>query len=276
MELPLEDDFSDVLSKAQKGLGLSTEKLAEQAGVEESTLRALRKGIFDREAARRTAGALGLNVDAVLALGSSTAAWRAVDPVAGLSRVSTPFFGGQVNAYLVWDRVTREALAFDCCTEAGPMLAFLETEKLSLEALILTHADGDHMGGLAGLRASRSFPVFASERERRRPDYAEAIAEGFVFEQGRFRVEAFSTPGHEEGHMSFEVAGLEEPVAIVGDALFPGSMGGSKFSYEESLRSLQRILELPGETVLASGHGPLTTVEQERRLNCFSGARAKS
>ena len=70
--------------------------------------------------------------------------------------------------------------------------------------------------------------------------------------------------------MTYVIDGLDRPVAIVGDAIFAGSMGGGMISYEDALRTnREKIMTLPDDTVLCSGHGPLTTVGEEKKNNPF-------
>lgn len=70
--------------------------------------------------------------------------------------------------------------------------------------------------------------------------------------------------------MTFVVAGLGRPIAIVGDSLFAGSMGGGNVSYEDALKNnLEKILTLPDETGPCPGHGPMTTVGEEKAHNPF-------
>jgi len=70
--------------------------------------------------------------------------------------------------------------------------------------------------------------------------------------------------------MTYVVTGLARPIAIVGDSLFAGSMGGGNVSYEDALRNnREKILTLPDETIICPGHGPLTTVGKEKRDNPF-------
>jgi hydroxyacylglutathione hydrolase len=78
------------------------------------------------------------------------------------------------------------------------------------------------------------------------------------------------TSGHSPGGMTFVVTGLSRPVAIVGDSLFAGSMGGGNVSYDDALRNnREKILTLPDETIVCPGHGPLTSVGKEKRDNPF-------
>jgi glyoxylase-like metal-dependent hydrolase (beta-lactamase superfamily II) len=70
--------------------------------------------------------------------------------------------------------------------------------------------------------------------------------------------------------MTYVVTGLSRPLAIAGDSLFAGSMGGGNVSYEDALRNnREKILTLPDEAVVCPGHGPLTTVGKEKRDNPF-------
>ena len=90
------------------------------------------------------------------------------------------------------------------------------------------------------------------------------------FELGGLRIDLLQTSGHSVGGITYWVRGLQRPVAIVGDAIFAGSMGGGMVSYEDALRNnREKILALPEETVLCPGHGPLTTVGEERQHNPF-------
>ena len=73
--------------------------------------------------------------------------------------------------------------------------------------------------------------------------------------------------------MTYVVTGLARPIAIVGDSLFAGSMGGGNVSYQDALRTnLEKILTLPNETIICPGHGPMTTVGEEKQNNPFFAA----
>ena len=71
------------------------------------------------------------------------------------------------------------------------------------------------------------------------------------------------------------MTGLARPIAIVGDSLFAGSMGGGNVSYRDALRNnVEKILTLPEETIISPGHGPMTTVGEEKRHNPFFAGRS--
>src|ERR1017187_8405054 len=99
---------------------------------------------------------------------------------------------------------------------------------------------------------------------------AEVFADGKVWTVGGVKIEARRTSGHARGGTTFVVRGLGREVAVVGDALFAGSMGGGMVSYEEALRTnRESIFTLGDETIVAPGHGPLTTVGEEKLHNPF-------
>ena len=87
---------------------------------------------------------------------------------------------------------------------------------------------------------------------------------------GALEIETRLTPGHSVGGITYVVSGLGRPVAVVGDAIFAGSMGGGGISYSDALsNNRKRIFTLADDTILCPGHGPLTTVGEEKRHNPF-------
>jgi glyoxylase-like metal-dependent hydrolase (beta-lactamase superfamily II) len=84
------------------------------------------------------------------------------------------------------------------------------------------------------------------------------------------KIEPRSTWGHSKGGTTYVVTGLARPLAIVGDALFASSMGGGIVSFPDALSTNRKeIFTLPDETVICPGHGPLTTVREEKAHNPF-------
>ena len=163
-------------------------------------------------------------------------------------------------------------MAFDTGADCHEMLKHAAVEDLSFRMILLTHAHPDHIADLARLRAGAGAPVYVPENEP--VPEAEVIAHGHDFKLGSLSIEARLTSGHSRGGMTYVVSGLARPVAIVGDSLFAGSMGGGAISYQDAVRNnVEKILTLPEETILCPGHGPLTTVGKEKRENAFFAAR---
>ena len=117
--IPLEDNFTDVISKAQRGLEISDAELAEKARVDASAIRKLRGGHFDELTLFRVAPVLGLGARALRDLAQNEY-HPSVSEIEGLAVFNTPFHDIRVNAYLAWDPKSREAVAFDssCSTES--------------------------------------------------------------------------------------------------------------------------------------------------------------
>ena len=268
MSIPLEDNAGDIIGKTQRGLGISDSQLAEKAGVSMSDLRKVRDGKFDEATLRAVAPPLNLDANALAELGASKWTPDKVENFDGLAQFNTSFSGMAVNAYVVWDLETKHAAAFDTGADCASMLRLATKENLSLKLILLTHAHPDHVADLPRLREETGAQVFAPSRES--VPGAEQIEEGKHFHLGKIDIESRLTWGHSPGGMTFVVTGLARPVAIVGDSLFAGSMGGGNASYEEAVRNnLEKILTLPDETIICPGHGPMTSVGEEKRHNPF-------
>jgi glyoxylase-like metal-dependent hydrolase (beta-lactamase superfamily II) len=93
---------------------------------------------------------------------------------------------------------------------------------------------------------------------------------------GKLHIDTLKTWGHSRGGMTYVVNGLARKVAIVGDAIFAGSMGGGNVSYHDALQTnLEQILSLPDDTIICPGHGPMTTVGEEKAHNPFFAGQAE-
>jgi len=266
--IPLEDNVGDIIGKAQRGLGISDSELAERARLSLEKIRALREGDFDEADLMKVAPVLGLNGPALCELARDEWSPKKIGALDGLEQFNTDYHGMAVNAYLVWDPASRVAAAFDTGGDSSEMIRFAERHKLNVQLILLTHAHPDHVADLPGLREETGANVFTPAGEP--VPGAEPIEEKKQFRLGNLEIESRLTWGHSPGGMTYVVTGLARPVAIVGDSLFAGSMGGGDVSYRDALQNnLKKILTLPDETIICPGHGPVTTVGEEKQHNSF-------
>ncbi|MDQ6809076.1 MAG: MBL fold metallo-hydrolase [Verrucomicrobiota bacterium] len=275
--IPLEDTVGDIIGKAQRGLGISDSQLAERSGMTADLIRAAREGTIKPEALMKIAPVLQLDGAGLCKLADGSWDPVSLPAIEGLAQFNTSYGDMTVNAYLIWDPSSREAVVFDTGADATEMLRHVADDKLTVKLILLTHAHPDHVADLRAVAKATGAPVYLSGRET--AEGAEAIAEGQHFTVGRLQVESRLTSGHSAGGMTFLVNGLAQPIAVVGDSLFAGSMGGGNVSYDDAIRNnLEKILTLPDETIICPGHGPLTTVAKEKRDNPFFALsfRAKS
>jgi len=264
MTIPLEDSFQDVLGKACRGLGLTDEALARQTGLSPAQVATVKKGEFNEAAVRKIAAALGLGADALVDLGRQK--WFPQDPgpMEGLACFNTPYEDMTVNSYVVWDPATKEAAAFDTGADCSGMLEL----PVKIGRILLTHIHGDHIHDLARLKQATRAPILVSAREPL--DGAQPFADGRTFPVGKIKIETRRTSGHARGGVSYVVTGLAKPLVVAGDALFAGSMGGGMVSYAEALETGRAgLMTLPDETIVCPGHGPLTTIGEEKKHNPF-------
>ena len=268
--IPLEDFFNDIVGKAMRGQKLADSEVAARAGVSTGDVQSLREGAWDETTARAVAPVLGLGAEALAETGNR--GWYP-EPAAldGLAQFNTPFEDMTVNSYLAWDPASREAVAFDTGADCTEMLALIAEKKLRVKYILLTHTHGDHILELDRLKEKTGAPAFVGDREPL--DGAEPFAPGRSFEVGALRIGTRLTWGHSPGGITYLVQHLARPVAIVGDAVFAGSMGGGGVSYQAALETnREHILSLGDDTVLCPGHGPLTTVGEQRTHNPFFAA----
>jgi hydroxyacylglutathione hydrolase len=268
MKIPLEDNYADILSKARRGLGLDIGTLSSRAGLSAALTNQILGGSFDEPGVRALAAALDLHPDRLAAIGRTDYRPAEIPLLEGLSQFNTPFGDMTVNSYLVWDPASRKAVAFDTGADCDGMLEAIEAHRLKPELILLTHSHGDHILELDRLRERTGAQAWINEREA--VAGARSFAVGQKFQVGALEIETRSTWGHSPGGVTYVVRGLARTVAIVGDAMFAGSMGGGGVSYQDALKTnRENILSLPEETVLCPGHGPLTTVGEQKKVNPF-------
>ena len=215
----------------------------------------------------------------------------------------------QCNCSVVADPETREAIVIDPGDEVDRILEVLARHKLSVRAILNTHAHIDHVGGLRKMREATGAPVLmhADDLElyraldkqadwigMRAPASVEVdsfLKEGDAVRWGPYQASVLHTPGHTRGSVCLylpaapeivlpgpassrkETQAAEPGTLFAGDTLFAGSIGRTDLwggSFEEIMRSLQtKLLALPDATIVFPGHGPATTIGQERETNPF-------
>jgi glyoxylase-like metal-dependent hydrolase (beta-lactamase superfamily II) len=254
--------------------GVSAAAAAQVAGLSEGELKALETSgmIGKRPNFAALAAALGLHAGKLESIAKGwlpavkdLSAWREL-------RVFTTTDGGMaVNAFLVWDEVTRDAALFDTGWNAREALAAIEANQLLLRHLFITHGHHDHVAAVDAVRAA--FPKVRLHSGSRTAPVDQRNKPNECVQLGSLRITHRETPGHAEDGVTYLVGNWPEDaphVAIVGDAIFAGSMGRGNQSWELARQKVrEQILTLPAETLLCPGHGPLTTVVEEREHNPF-------
>ena len=194
------------------------------------------------------------------------------------------------NSYLVMDEETKDAVIIDANFEPDLVIDAARKTGANVKAVLLTHTDVDHIAGLPTLVTELGpldVAVHDAERyvlvdgkplrqefaaEPPRVDDVKSLSEKEHFHAGSLDFEVIHTPGHSPGGVTLKIGNY----LFTGDALFAGSIGRSDFQNSDGRALLEgihaKLLSLPDDSVVYSGHGPATTIGRERRVNPFLNA----
>jgi len=195
----------------------------------------------------------------------------------------------QCNCSVIGDEASQQAIVIDPGDEVQQILDLIEKHNLQVKQIVITHAHIDHVGGAMKLRAATGAPILLNQNDytllkmldmqaawvgMRSPGKVEidqSLGQADTVRAGSLVAQVLHTPGHTEGSICLYFPADNKLIA--GDTLFAGSIGRTDLpggSYEKIIDSIHdRILALPDETIVVPGHGPLTTIGEERESNPF-------
>ena len=191
------------------------------------------------------------------------------------------------NSYLVIDDTTKDAVIIDANFEPDAIVDAARKAGANVKAVLLTHTDVDHIAGLpALLEEFGAVPVAVHDAERHvvtegkplrrefggelpRVENVASLSEKDHYRAGSLDFEVLHTPGHSPGGITLKIGNL----LFTGDALFAGSIGRSDFQNSDGRALLEginnKLMSLPDDSTVYSGHGPPTTIGREKRTNPF-------
>jgi glyoxylase-like metal-dependent hydrolase (beta-lactamase superfamily II) len=191
------------------------------------------------------------------------------------------------NCYIVWDQETSQGIVIDPGDDPDKILERIKKNKIKIEKILVTHSHFDHIGAISALKKELNVDFLAHEEDlffiEEEKDAAKRlgvdidqppkpdrfIKDGEIISVGRFNLKVLHTPGHSPGGVCY----LYDKILFSGDTLFQGSIGRTdlrKGSLNDLIKSIKnRLYHLPDDTVVYTGHGPLTTIGYEKKFNAF-------
>jgi glyoxylase-like metal-dependent hydrolase (beta-lactamase superfamily II) len=275
MSMNLEDHPGDIIRKARGDMSqVSAGAAAKAAGLSGAELAALEETgqIGKQPDFAALAGLIGLNPAKLEGIAKG---WLPTEKDLGIWRelrvFTTAGEGMTVNCYLVWDEATRDAAVFDTGFDAKPVLDCLAKNQLQLRHVFITHSHYDHVERLSQIR--EAFPKARLHSGSRSAPVDQRNKPNEIVHLGGLRITHRETPGHADDGVTYIVGNWQDDaphVAIVGDAIFAGSMGNGNGQWDLARQKIrEQILTLPLTTLICPGHGPLTTVAEEKEHNPF-------
>ena len=195
----------------------------------------------------------------------------------------------QCNCSVIGDETSHEAMVIDPGDDVHEVLDLIRKHNLQVKQIVITHAHIDHVGGAMKLRSATGAPILLNQNDYAllkmldaqaawigmpspgKVDVDRSVTTGESVSAGSLTADILHTPGHTEGSICLYFAADKKLIA--GDTLFAGSIGRTDLpggSMQKILHSLHdTVLALPDETLVVPGHGPLTTIGEERETNPF-------
>ncbi len=271
--MPLEDHIGDICHKARIQTNTSIEAATAAAGVDKALLHAFETDGMGTASVDIAALSELLELD-VAKSGRLADGWEPASVDLSLwqqLRMVTTAEGFEVNSFLAWDIQSRVAALFDTGWFADDIFKLIDGHDLDLRHLFITHTHGDHVAAMGPVRKRHPGVRLHSNSEHAPKD--QRVTPGESVSVGALIVDARLTPGHTSDGVTYVVSGWpgDAPMAaMVGDAIFSGSMGKDFNTPQLAQQNIrEEILSLPSDTLVCPGHGPLTTIAEEKENNPF-------
>jgi hydroxyacylglutathione hydrolase len=196
------------------------------------------------------------------------------------------------NTYIAWMEGRNDCLVVDPGLEPKNIIEAIQEYKLTPSAMLITHGHSDHIGGNAAMKKNwPECPIVIGAKEVDKltdpaknlsakygtpiisPAADRLVNEGDVIEYAGFSLEVLEIPGHSSGHVVFIWMANDPRIVFGGDVLFAGAIGRTDFpdgDYDQLATGIrEKLFTLPDNTVVLSGHGPVTTIGKEKQTNPF-------
>ena len=233
----LEDNYMDIIRKAEKGLNKKIfssdiDEIAKELNLNAKALKKIKEGEYnpkDFDYGKIYGGLKVINV-------------------------KCEFYGGSVNAYIVSDE-DKNCFIVDTAQSPEKIIKIIREMKLSPKFILITHGHGDHVYGKEKIEKEFGIGIYSEGN----------LNDNQELKFGDRKIKAVKTLGHSRDSLSYSIGRF----LFVGDLIFAGSLGMANYSYSKLLESANNVLRFPNDYFIFPGHGPATTVGEEKENNAF-------
>lgn len=275
MNNTLEDEFGDIIQKARTGQNFTLSQLSQNTGIPQAHLSKMENYTLKptEEQVKTIASALNLSFPKLLDIAMENwtpEEWdESFDSKIEVVPLSMPV-GRDYSAYsyLLISRETDDSAVVDTGVNADKIVNTLDQRELNPKLILVTHGHSDHTGGLRQLQDITKARVYVSKMENLSPEIKEysELNDGDVVKFDNLNIKMLHTPGHTGGSCCYHVSNA----LFSGDTLFAGSLGRGNYSYTSLLESVsKKLFSLYDNVHVFPGHGPVTTIGQEKEHNPF-------
>jgi glyoxylase-like metal-dependent hydrolase (beta-lactamase superfamily II) len=262
----LEDEFGDVIQKARQGLGLNEKELAEKIGLKEQDIKDIETyKLKPEDKVDILAKTLNLHKKKLLIIMKEefNPQPKIEDDDFEVFVVTSEF---PSNAYIIADKKTKECIVIDTAGDPGLVQDKVDENKLKPLAILLTHSHSDHIEGVKALERVFEVQSYIYPSRLYSSEGTIDLKDNQTLEFSKFNIKILFTPGHTQDSCCF----LINDLCFTGDTIFAGSIGRPNWGHEILIDAIEKkIFTLDNEVILLPGHGPITTVVEEKNNNPF-------
>tara|TARA_Y100000310_G_C20536710_1_gene741224 strand:- start:149 stop:964 length:816 start_codon:yes stop_codon:yes gene_type:complete len=268
--MQLEDEFGDIISKAWSGLGLTLDQVSDKTEIDPERLSNFEN--YSKNPTEKEVNKLGtlLNLDIKSLLNISLNNYKPekFDYTGTYNDLQIIPIEGSVGGYPVFSYLlvnNGDCIIIDTAGSPELIIDSINSNDLKPKLILLTHSHSDHIGGVKKIKNEFNIQGHIFKSKLFSSDNLTSFEDNQIIDFNKNKIQVIHTPGHTQDSVTFHI----DNFLFVGDLIFAGSIGRPNWSYNQSLESTYKVTSLPEKSHIFPGHGPKSTIIEEKNNNPF-------